>query len=256
MDNKKTKIITIASIKGGVGKSTSAIILATLLSKNHRILLIDMDTQASVTSYYHDRIHEFEIDLENINIYEVLKGQLAVGDAIVNIENNLDLIPSYLSLHTFGEEPLPYKEHRLKKSLKYLKVKYDFIILDTNPHLDSTLSNALVISDYVLVPMTAEKWTVESLQLLEFFIEKLDLSPQVFLFVTKFKKNNTHKHLLEKLQGKNGFLGIISEREDLNRRIAENDVFDLKKDYIEEYVETFNEFIFKIKEFIPEAGES
>ncbi len=103
------------------------------------------------------------------------------------------MLPSYLSLHTFSEEPLPYKEHRLKDSFKYLKFKYNFIILDTNPHLDSTLSNALVVSKHVIVPMTAEKWTIESLQLLEFFTDKLKLKPKVFLFVTKFKKNKLIK---------------------------------------------------------------
>ncbi len=63
MDTKKPKIITIASIKGGVGKSTSAIILATLLSKDNKVLLIDMDTQASVTSYFYKTLVESEFDL-------------------------------------------------------------------------------------------------------------------------------------------------------------------------------------------------
>ncbi|WP_434757106.1 ParA family protein (plasmid) [Borrelia puertoricensis] len=246
MDRKKPKVITIASIKGGVGKSTSAIIFATLLAQKHKVLLIDIDTQASTTSYFYDKIKEKEFDLFGKNIYEVLKGNLLINNSIINVKKNLDLLPSYLSLHTFSEESLPYKEHRLKNSFKYLKFKYNFIILDTNPHLDSTLSNALVISDCVMVPMTAEKWTIESLQLLEFFIRKLDLRPQIFLFVTKFKKNNTHKDLLEKLQKKEGFLGIISEREDLNRRIAQNDVFDLNKDYIKEYVKTFSCFDLEI----------
>ncbi|ABH02489.1 hypothetical protein BAPKO_6008 (plasmid) [Borreliella afzelii PKo] len=58
MDRKRTKIITIASIKGGVGKSTSAIVLATLLSKEHTVLLIDMDTQASTTSYFYEKVKE------------------------------------------------------------------------------------------------------------------------------------------------------------------------------------------------------
>ncbi|ATQ19061.1 ParA family protein (plasmid) [Borrelia miyamotoi] len=242
MDTEKPKVITIASIKGGVGKSTSAIIFATLLSKKYKVLLIDMDTQASITSYFYGKIKEKGFDLFGKNIYEVLKGNLLINNGIINVENNLDLLPSYLSLHTFSEESLPYKEHRLKNSFKYLKFKYNFIILDTNPHLDSTLSNALVISNYVIVPMTAEKWSIESLQLLEFFIHKLDLKPQMFLFVTKFKKNNTHRDLLEMLRKKEGFLGTISEREDLNRRIAQNDVFDLNKDYIKEYMKTFSYF--------------
>ncbi|WP_024654528.1 ParA family protein [Borrelia hispanica] len=247
MDKKKPKIITIASIKGGVGKSTSAIILATLLSKKHKVLLIDMDTQASVTSYFYKKIVEDEFDLLEKNIYEVLKGNQLINDTIINVDTQLDLLPSYLSLHSFSEETLPYKEHRLKNSFRYLKFKYDFIIVDTNPHLDSTLSNALVISKYIIVPMTAEKWTIESLQLLEFFVDKLNLRPQIFLFVTKFKKNKTHKDLLERLQQKDKFLGMISEREDLNRRIAKNDTFDLDKDYIKEYLSVFGNFVSKIE---------
>lgn len=56
MDRKRTKIITIVSIKGGVSKSTSVIVLATLLSKENTVLLIDMDTQASTTSYFYEKV--------------------------------------------------------------------------------------------------------------------------------------------------------------------------------------------------------
>ncbi len=63
MDNKKPKIITIASIKSGVGKSTSAIIFAALLANDCEVLLIDMDTQASVTSYFYKKIVESEFNL-------------------------------------------------------------------------------------------------------------------------------------------------------------------------------------------------
>ncbi|WP_210361112.1 ParA family protein, partial [Borreliella garinii] len=205
-----------------------------------------MDTQASVTSYFYKTLIESKFDLLEKNIYAVLKGNQLINDVIINVDRELDLLPSYLSLHAFSEEPLPYKEHRLKDNFKYLKFKYDFIILDTNPHLDSTLSNALVVSKHVIVPMTTEKWTIGSLQLLAFFIDKLKLNPKVFLFVTKFKKNKTHKDLLKILQKKEKFLGIISESEDLNRRIAKNARFDLDRDYIREYVNVLNNFISKI----------
>ncbi|AHH11423.1 ATPase, para family protein (plasmid) [Borrelia coriaceae ATCC 43381] len=63
MDREKPKVITVASIKGGVGKSTSAIVLATLLAKEYKVLLIDMDTQASTTSYFYEKIKDQSIDL-------------------------------------------------------------------------------------------------------------------------------------------------------------------------------------------------
>ncbi len=73
MDRENTKIIAIGSIKGGVGKSTSAIIFAKLLSKKYKVLLIDADPQASTTSYFSsDLLEEQGVDVSKQNIYEVL----------------------------------------------------------------------------------------------------------------------------------------------------------------------------------------
>ncbi|WP_210378422.1 ParA family protein, partial [Borreliella garinii] len=77
---------------------------------------------------------------------------------------NLDLIPSYLTLNKFLSESIPLKELRLQNNLEFLKQKYHYVIIDTNPSLDFTLSNALITSDCIIVPMTAEKWAVESLE--------------------------------------------------------------------------------------------
>ncbi|AOW96398.1 ParA family protein (plasmid) [Borrelia miyamotoi] len=247
MDTKETKVITVASIKGGVGKSTTSLIFASLLSQSFKVLIIDIDTQASTTSYYFKVIKERGLDLFNNNIYEVLISNLHIDNSVVSINNNLDLIPSYLTLHKFNSEAIPYKEFRLKEQLKLLSFKYDYVILDTNPSLDFTLTNALVCSDYIIVPITAEKWAVESLDLFNFFIEKLSIRAPIYLINTKFKRNNTHKELLNILKENDNFLGTISEREDLNRKIAKNDVFDLNKDYIKEYQNTLLTLMKKIK---------
>ncbi|WP_024654431.1 ParA family protein [Borrelia hispanica] len=244
MDKKKPKVITIASIKDGVGKSTSAIILSTLLSQKYRLLLIDIDTQASTTSYFFKKIKEQNFELLYKNIYEILKGNIDINNSIVDVGNNLDLIPSYLTLHNFNSESMPFKEVKLQEQLTFLEVNYDYIIIDTNPSLDIPLINALVVSDYILVPITAEKWSIESLELLEFFVKKLNLTRiPIFLINTRFKKNNTHKYLLNLLKKRNNFLGIISEREDLNKRMARNIGFDLTKDYIYEYVAALEKFL-------------
>ncbi|WP_210360584.1 ParA family protein, partial [Borreliella garinii] len=77
---------------------------ATLLANDCKALLIDMDTQASVTSYFYKKIMESKFDLLERNIYEVLKGNILIDNSVVNINNNLGLIPSYLSLHKFNKE--------------------------------------------------------------------------------------------------------------------------------------------------------
>ncbi|WP_327786162.1 ParA family protein, partial [Borreliella garinii] len=78
----------MATIKGGVGKSTSAIIFSTLFANDCKVLLIDMDTQASVTSYFYKKIIESEFNLLEKNIYEILKGNILIDNSVININNN------------------------------------------------------------------------------------------------------------------------------------------------------------------------
>lgn len=242
MDRKNTKIIAIGSIKGGVGKSTSAIIFSTLLSKKYKVLLIDADPQASTTSYFSDLLEEQGVDVSKQNIYEVLTDKRNIDSSTFRLNNNLYILPSYIYLYLFYDDNIPFKETRLKDNLKLLKQKYDYIIIDTSPSLGIVLTNVLVVSDYIIIPMTAQKWSVESLQLLEFALKRLKVKIPIFPMVTNFKKNNTYKHLLELISKDNNFLGLIHEREDLNKRIAENDTFDLNKDYIKEYEITLEKF--------------
>ncbi|WP_210374702.1 ParA family protein, partial [Borreliella garinii] len=73
MDKKKPKIITIASIKGGVGKSTTSLMFTNILSrKGKKILLIDLDPQASSTSFYINIIRKKNLSIKDNNIYKVL----------------------------------------------------------------------------------------------------------------------------------------------------------------------------------------
>ncbi|AAC66029.1 ParA family protein [Borreliella burgdorferi] len=250
MDRENTKIVAICSIKGGVGKSTSAIIFSTLLSKKYKVLLIDADPQASTTSYFSDLLEEQGVDVSKQNIYEVLADKKNINSSTFRLNNNLYILPSYIYLYLFYDDNIPFKETRLKDSLKLLKHKYDYIIIDTSPSLGIILTNVLVVSNYIIIPMTAQKWSVESMQLLEFALKRLKLKIPIFPMVTNFKKNNTYKHLLELISRDDNFLGVIHEREDLNKRIAENDTFDLNKDYIKEYEITLEKFFQLSKKFL------
>ncbi len=87
------------------------------------------------------------------NIYEILKDNISIDNSVVNINKNLGLIPSYLSLHKFNKETMTFKAIKLQKQLLNLQSHYDYIIIDTNPSLDYTLTNALICSNYIVVPI-------------------------------------------------------------------------------------------------------
>ncbi|WP_445436343.1 ParA family protein [Candidatus Borreliella tachyglossi] len=239
MDRKKTKVITIASIKGGVGKSTSSIIIATLLAYKYKVLLIDMDDQAATTSYYFEKLEAQNINVSKINIGKVIKDDMDIKRIIINIDNNLDLIPSYITVDDLNGDFYYKNQHLaieviLKNKLISISSDYDYIIIDTNPKRNFTLRASLISSDCVISPMTAEKWAVEGFETLRNFVKEVAGIP-IFIIITRFKKNATHKQLLDIIKSQEGFLGIVNEREDLNKRIGCNEKFDFTKDYIVEY---------------------
>ncbi|PRR20770.1 ParA family protein [Borreliella burgdorferi] len=247
MDRKKSKIITIASLKGGVGKSTTSIILANLLSKKYKVLLIDADDQAATTSYYYNELETKNFDISKMNIGNVIKDGIDINKSIINVENNIALIPSYITVdelngeYYYDNRHLPI-EFSLKTKLNSIADNYDYIIIDTNPKRNFTLKLSLISSNYVISPMTAEKWAVEGFETLRRYIKEIAGIP-IFIVITRFKKNVTHKQLMEIVSMKSGFLGYISEREDLNKRIGCNEKFDFSKDYIIEYKKILDVFL-------------
>lgn len=91
------------------------------------------------------------------------------------------------SINAFGYKHT-FDEFKLKNELKYLNVACEYVIIYTLPSLNFTLTNALICCNYVIVPLTAEKWTIESFNLLKFFMEKIGLELLTYFIITRFKK--------------------------------------------------------------------
>ena len=151
-------IISIANQKGGCGKTTTAVNLGSVLARKHKVLLIDIDPQGNLTTSF--GVNKGEL---NRTMYDVmLDGGLE--KAIIR-KDSVDIAPSIIDL-AGAEVQLSGRmgrEYILANELRKLSRRYDFIIIDTPPSLGVFTINALVASDYVLIPVQAEFFALEGL---------------------------------------------------------------------------------------------
>ncbi|QFI15027.1 ParA family protein (plasmid) [Borrelia sp. CA_690] len=225
---KKPNIIAVASIKGGVGKSTSSIMFSAILNKTNKVLLIDLDPQNAVTSYFITQDHP-RMELINIyNSYSLMKKDKTFKDIVINVSKNLDFIPSYLELAKFSKEGNQFKELMLRNAVYNYLEDYDYVIIDTPPSLSAELDNALVIADKVVIPVPLERWAVENLPLLINQIKELENNfigketKIIHIFASKVEIGrvaSTEIMALLKEKYLNKFIGEVHKSEALKRVI-------------------------------------
>ena len=168
------EVITVANNKGGVGKTMQAFQLASYLAhKNHKVLVIDLDSQANLSS-------TFGVHIQRTLIPEWIIGDVAIEEVIVQPEgsqrflDNIWLIPSSrhlanmakLLIMSEGEirKQAGRKERLIKKRLREMELEFDYVVIDTPPMLGDELIMALVASDRILIPTQAQDYSIDGLE--------------------------------------------------------------------------------------------
>ena len=151
--------ITITNLKGGVGKTTTAINLACrLANEEKKVLLLDIDHQSNLSRFFDITAPE--------NVHQLFLGKDKLSPQ--RISENLDIIPSDMETATinFMLVGLFDWHSRLKKRLQEngFYEKYDFCIIDCPPALDMIVTNALMAADYVLIPLTTGQFAYDGLK--------------------------------------------------------------------------------------------
>lgn len=164
------QIISLVNQKGGVGKTTSSINIASYAAHfGKRVLLLDLDPQGNATSGLGISKQELKR-----NIYDVLCGRLSLSEILYQgWLPNLHIAPAAADLAGAAVElvNLPEREFLLKKALESLKSNYDYIIIDSPPSLGILTINALVASDKVIIPVQCEYYALEGLSELIYTID-------------------------------------------------------------------------------------
>lgn len=199
------KTISIINLKGGVGKTTTAVNLAYALGEEmgYRVLLIDNDKQGNASQHY--GIHSYDAP----SIADIFEGRATcLGDVIEHTGyDNIDMIPANMDLldanvHLIYDE-VP-RQQILRDALGVVQDDYDFCIIDNAPDINMTTINALAASDFVVVPVNSDAYATDGIdRMMDIIDDARKFNPDIALagcVLCKYQNNAANQQMLQFLQ--------------------------------------------------------
>lgn len=220
------KIIAFANQKGGVAKTTSTFNVGVALArKGKNVLMIDLDSQASLTISAGMEPYDYENTIATV----LSREGTPVGSCTYQLMENLNIVTSRLELAQLEMEMIgrSMRETILKRALAPIRNEYDFILIDCPPQLSILTINALACCDWVIVPVKTDYLAYRGVELLHDSIESVkelinpDLEVLGVIATLYEKRVKDDNDILRALQERYNVLGIVKKM-----AIAKKGVYD------------------------------